>query len=201
MPEVLSYFSKKYPRVKLVLQHGNPSQIVQALTSGTATIGVTPYTDTTAHDIAFLECRTNRRIVLAPKKHPLTQRKQCSIEELAKYPLVAFESSISAWQSVLGVFEAAGIKPNIILSAIDADVVKDCVERGLGLTALTEVAYNPKRDHGLVVLKTANLFPPSITSVAIHRKRHIPHYAFEFIEMFAPRWSRAKVEKQLTTRS
>jgi LysR family cys regulon transcriptional activator len=200
LPEVLSNFSKQYPSVKLILQHGNPSQIVQALTSGTATIGVTPYTDSNARDIAFLECRTNRRIVLAPKKHPLTHRKQCSIEELAKYPLVAFESSISAWQSVLEVFDAAGVKPNIILSAIDADVVKDCVERGLGLTALTEVAYNPKRDRGLAILKTINLFPPSITSVAIHRKRHLPHYVFDFIEMFAPRWSRAKVEKQLNTK-
>lgn len=200
LPEVLSIFSKQYPSVKLILQHGNPSQIVQALTSGTATIGVTPYMDSNSRDIAFLECRTNRRIVLAPKKHPLTHRKQCSIEEIAKYPLVAFESSISAWQSVLEVFDAAGVKPNIILSAIDADVVKDCVERGLGLTALTEVAYNPKRDRGLAILKTTNLFPPSITSVAIHRKRHLPHYIFDFIEIFAPCWSRARVEKQLNSK-
>lgn len=201
LPEVLSLFAQKYPKVRLTLQHGNPAQIRQALVSGAADIGVTPYVAPEARDIAVFECRRYRRIVLAPKKHPLTRRKRCSLAELAKHPLVTFEPSISARQTVLDVFEAAGLMPNIILSAIDADVVKACVERGLGLTALVEVAYDPLRDTGLALIKTADLFPPSLTSVAIHRKHHLPQFAFDFIEMFAPRWTRAKVEKQLTSKN
>jgi LysR family cys regulon transcriptional activator len=198
LPNVLEQFSKKYPKVKLTLQHGNPNQIAQSLAAGTANIGITPFVDSSSRNIIFLECRKFQRIVLAPNKHPLTRRKQCTLIDLAKYPLVAFESSISTWQIVLDAFHKAGIKPNIILSAIDVDVVKDCVERGLGLAVLTEVAYASQRDKGLTLVKTTNLFPPSVTSIALHRKHHLPYFAYDFIEMLSPKWTRAKVEKQLT---
>ncbi len=199
LPDVLSRFSQRYPNVNITLQHSSPSQIAEALEAGTARIGVMPFIDSSERDIAFLRCRSDRRVVLAPKGHPLTQLEQCSITELAKHPLVAFESSSTAWQSVLEVFDAAGVKPNIILRAIDADVVKDCVERGLGLTALTEVAYNPERDHGLAIVKTQDdLLPASVTCVAMHRKRHVPPFVFDFVEMFASQWTREKVEKALS---
>ncbi|MCC6533037.1 MAG: LysR family transcriptional regulator [Burkholderiales bacterium] len=200
LPEVLSRFAREHPNVRLTLQHGNPAQIRQALIAGTADIGVTPYVLPSVRDIAVFECRSYRRIVLAPKHHPLTTRKQCSLRELAKHPLVTFEPSISARQTVLGVFEAAGLAPNVILSAIDADVVKACVERGLGLAALAEVAYDPLRDVGLALVKTPELFPRSVTHVTIHRKHHLPAFVFDFIELLSPRWTRAKVERELASR-
>lgn len=200
LPEVLSLFAEKYPKVRLTLQHGNSEQIRQALVSGAADMGITPNVHPEAHDIVALECRRYPRIVLAPKHHPLIRKKSCTLTELAKHPLVTFEPSISARQTVMDVFAAAGLTPNIILSAIDTDVVKACVERGLGLAILAEVEYDPLRDVGLALLKTTDLFPPSVTSVTIHRKHHLPLFAFNFIEMFAPRWTRTKVEQLLAAK-
>ncbi|MPZ45876.1 MAG: hypothetical protein GEV05_21310 [Betaproteobacteria bacterium] len=145
--------------------------------------------------IVALECREYRRVVLAPKDHPLTRRKRCSLKDLAQHPFVTFEPAISTWQTVLHVFQAAGFPLNIILSATDADVVKVCVERGLGLTVLVDVAHDPMKDANIALLETGELFPPSITSVAIHRRRHLPAFAFDFIEMLAPCWTRTKVEQ------
>lgn len=199
LPEALSRFTERYPKVRLTLRHGNPEQITQSLVSGAADIGITPRVNMDARDIVALECRRSPRIVLAPKNHPLTRRKICSLRELAQHPLVTFEPSISARQTVLDVFAAAGLTPNIVLSAIDTDVIKACVERGLGLAILSEVEYDPVRDIGLTLVKTTALFPPSMTSVTIHRKHHLPLFAFDFIEMFAPRWTRAKVGQLLAT--
>jgi len=197
LPEVLSLFARRYPEVRVTLQHGNPAQIRQALLSGAADIGVTPHILPESPDIAALRCREYRRIVLAPRGHPLVRRRECSLRDISKYPLVTFEPSVSARQTMLDAFEAAGLEPNIILSAIDADVVKACVERGLGLTTLAEVAYDPGRDIGLALVRTADIFPPSITHVTLNRKHYLPPFVFDFIEMFAPRWNRGAVERLL----
>ncbi|MPZ42747.1 MAG: hypothetical protein GEV05_04930, partial [Betaproteobacteria bacterium] len=127
--------------------------------------------------------------------HPLIRRKRCSLKDLAQHPFVALEPAISTWQAVLQVFETAGLALNIILSATDADVVNDCVARGLGLTVLVDVAYDTMKDGNIALLETGDLFPPSITSVAVHRRRHLPAFAFDFIEMFAPSWTRSKVDQ------
>ena len=74
------------------------------------------------------------------------------------------------------------------------------VERGLGLAILSTVEYDPLRDIGLALVKTPDLFPPSVTSVTIHHKHHLPLFAFDFIEMFAPRWTRARIEQLLATK-
>lgn len=201
LPETLSRFARKYPKVRVTLQHGNPAQIRQALLSGTADIGITPHILPITADIAALKCREHRRIVLAPRGHPLTRKRLCTLRDIVKHPLVTFEPSISARQTMLDVFEAAALKPNIILSAIDADVVKACVERGLGLTTLADVAYDPKRDIGLALLCTAEIFPPSITHVTLNRKHHLRPFVFDFIEMFAPQWNRTSIERMYTAKT
>ncbi|HYC46204.1 MAG TPA: LysR substrate-binding domain-containing protein [Burkholderiales bacterium] len=200
LPEVLSRFAEKYPKVRVTLQHGNAEQIAQALTSGAAHIGVTPSIDRNARDIVALECRRYPRIVLAPKDHTITRKRIRSLADVAKHPLVTFEPSISARRTVLDVFARAGLTPNVILSAIDTDVVKACVERGLGLAIVAEIEYDPARDVGVVPVKTPNLFPPSVTRVTIHRKRHLPLFAFDFVEMFAPAWTRARIEHLLAAK-
>jgi len=201
IPETLSRFAQRFPHVHVTLRQGNAEQIRESLEAGTADIGITPDHDVPTSTIAALECRMFRRVVLAPRDHPLTRRKRCSLADLARYPFVTLEPTISTWQTVLHVFQAAGLQLNVILSAIDADVVKVCVERGLGLTVLVEAAYDPTRDVNIALLETGELFPPSITSVAIHRRRHLSAYAFDFIEMFAPGWTRIKVEQAMQRQS
>lgn len=197
LPEVLQLFAAMHPAVRVTLQHGNPAQIGDALMSGAAHFGVTPYSAGDTRDIVTLECRRYRRIVLAPQGHPLLSKRRCSLDAIAKHPLVTFEHSVAARQAVLGAFESAGLTPNVILDAIDADVVKVCVERGLGLGIVTEVSYDPLRDTRIGMLKTADLFPPGVRSVVIRRKHHLPPYALDFIELFAPRWNRLVVEQTI----
>lgn len=91
-------------------------------------------------------------------------------------------------------FSSVGATPEIILSAIDADVIKACIERGLGIAVLPEIAFDPERDSTLAALKTAELFPPSTATIAIHRKRLLRPYEFDFIQLLGAQWTRRRIE-------
>jgi LysR family cys regulon transcriptional activator len=88
----------------------------------------------------------------------------------------------------------------LVLSAIDADVIKSCVQHGLGIAVLSEVTYDQTADAGLCAIPAGHLFDPSITSIVIHRHHYLKRYAYELIEMCAPRWSRANVERASSSR-
>jgi DNA-binding transcriptional LysR family regulator len=98
-------------------------------------------------------------------------------------------------------FEAARIKPNIVLSAIDADVVKSYVELGLGIAILLSVAYEPARDRGLGVIDVARLFEPTTPQIVLRHGKFLPGYMLDFISRLAPQWSRGAIESAMRSGS
>src|SRR3546814_4941903 len=76
-------------------------------------------------------------IVVRPD-HPLAEltssaAKAITLEQLAEYPIVTYDHAFSGRGTLDEVFAAAGITPDIVLEAIDADVIKTYVDVGLGI--------------------------------------------------------------------
>lgn len=97
--------------------------------------------------------------------------------------------------------EKQGLEPKVVLSAIDADVIKTCVEQGLGIAVLSDVTFDPERDRNLCAIPAGHLFDPSVTKIWLCRNHHVRRYTYDFIEMCAPRWSRSNVEHAMASRS
>ena len=57
------------------------------------------------------------------------------------------------------------------------------------------MAFDPKRDHTLRAIDASHLFESSTTRLGIKRNAYLRRYAYEFIELFAPRLPRAVVER------
>jgi LysR family cys regulon transcriptional activator len=198
LPDAMKRFSQKRPHIRLTLKHGNPDEITRALITGDAHIGVISVTQPPMKDILVLECRRHQRVVVVARRHPLLRQKRLTLEAIARYPIVTYEQSVGARRQVLNAFDKASIPHRIIVSAIDADVIKRCVEVGLGIAILPDIAVDPARDDKLRSIAAGHLFPPSVTGVVIHRKHHVPKYALDFVEIFAPQWKRAEIERMVS---
>ena len=81
-----------------------------------------------------------------------------------------------------------------MLTAFDADVIKTYVELGLGVGIMASMAFDAKRDRQLRAIDAAHLFASSTTRLGIKRGAYLRRYAYDFIELFAPRLSREMVE-------
>jgi LysR family cys regulon transcriptional activator len=57
------------------------------------------------------------------------------------------------------------------------------------------MAFDSKRDDHLRAIDASHLFESSTTRLGIKRGTYLRRYAYEFIEMFAPRLSRSIVER------
>jgi LysR family cys regulon transcriptional activator len=145
--------------------------------------------------LVALPVYTWEHTLVVPPDHPLTSltssaARSLSLEHLAQYPIVTYDRAFSGRRAIDAAFEQAGITPDIVLEAIDADVVKTYADIGLGIGIIAGVAFDPRRDKTLVGLPAGHLFGKHVTSVAIKRGVFLRDYVYTLLEMLAPELSR-----------
>ncbi|CAG0940010.1 partial HTH-type transcriptional regulator CysB, partial [Gallionellaceae bacterium] len=197
LPPVVKQFIKRYPKVKLNLHQGNPTQIAQQVLDGEADIAIATESLALYDELVTLPCYEWHHCVIVPPKHPLLEEKKLTLEKIAQYPIITYDFAFSGRGKINAAFQARKLTPNIVLTAIDADVIKTYVELGLGIGILAQMAFIPERDKHLRMIETGNLFQPSTTRIAIRRNEYLRGYAYHFIELFAPHLTRAVVAQAM----
>jgi LysR family cys regulon transcriptional activator len=194
LPSVVNRFTRRYPKVRLSLRQGSPQQIADLVKTGEADIAIETEAEELYEGLVLLPCYQWNRCVITPPGHALLGERRLTLEGIARYPIITYDFAFSGSSPIKRAFETKGISPNVVLTAIDSDVIKAYVEMGLGVGILAKMAYDPARDLGLALLDASHLFEPSTARIAIRRNAYLRGYVYEFIELFAPRLTRAVVE-------
>lgn len=197
LPPVIKRFTERYQRVKLILRQGSPMQISALVTSGEADIAIATEAFEQFPELILLPCYQWNRCVVVPSKHPLLKLKELTLEAINQYPIITYDFAFTGRSKINQAFASRGLEPNVILTAIDSDVIKTYVELGLGVGILANMAFDPKRDKNLRSIDASHLFEPSTTRIGISRNSYIRGYVFDFIEMFAPHLDHASIQTKL----
>jgi LysR family cys regulon transcriptional activator len=197
LPKVVAEFRRRYPKVHLQLQQGNPTQIAEMVLAGEADIGIATEALENYPQVLALPGYTWNHSVVVPPEHPLAGVERVQLEDLARYSIVTYDTAFAGRSHIDDAFSAKGLKPDIVLAAIDSDVIKTYVELGLGIGIVAAVAFDAKRDSNLRALDASHLFRSNTTRVGIRRGSFLRGYAYEFIELFAPQLTRKLIETSM----
>ncbi|MFH1045107.1 MAG: CysB family HTH-type transcriptional regulator [Pseudomonadota bacterium] len=197
LPRVVAEFKRRYPKVHLTVQQGNPLELAEMVQAGAADIAIA--TEALDHFPGLLAMPgyTWNHCVVVPPKHTLLRTGTLTLEALAKYPIVTYDAAFTGRTHIDAAFAARGLAVDVVLSAIDADVIKTYVELGLGVGIIAAMAFDAKRDLKLRAIECAHLFHSNTTRVAVKRGSLLRGYAYEFIELFAPALNRKLIERAL----
>src|SRR5258707_3315582 len=137
LPPVVQSFAEKFPQVRVKLLQGNPPQIAAMLAAGQADIGMATETLAETPGLKSIPVFEWEHVVVVKPPHPLERfarhPDRLTLRELAKYPIVTYESHFSGRGKIDAAFAAAGIEPSIVLEASDADGIKSYVVAGMGV--------------------------------------------------------------------
>jgi LysR family cys regulon transcriptional activator len=197
LPAAVKAFMEKYPNVKLNIHQGNPTQVAEQVASGEADVGIATEAISQYEKVLCLPAYQWNRCVVVPNGHELLSHLPLSLKKLTQYPLITYDFAFTGGSLVSSVFEKEGLVPNVVLTAIDADVIKTYVSLGLGVGLLAEMAYDKERDANLVAIDASQLFPASTTFVGIRRDAYLRKFAYDFIELLAPNFDRRAVNEAL----
>ena len=195
LPKAVAAFKQRYPKVKLVIHQGNPTQICEQVLTGEADLCVATEAIAEYPELVSMPVYQWNRCVVVPPKHPLLKAGPLTLEQLVQYPIVTYDFAFANRSLVEKAFENRGLQPNVVLTALDSDVIKTYVELGLGVGILAKMAFDPKRDATLRAIDASHLFESSTTRLGIKRNAYLRRYAYEFIEFFAPHLPRSVVER------
>ena len=194
LPVVVRDFVAQHPAVKLEMHQGSPTQIAEWLVSGEADIGIATEALDQYPELITLPVRQWTHCVIAPEGHPVLKSQPLSLTELARWPLITYDTAFTGRSRINRAFERIGVQPNVTLTALDADVIKTYVSLGLGLGIISALAFDPARDIGLAALDAAHLFESNTTRLALRRGTYLRRYDYDLIVLFAPHLTRHVVD-------
>jgi LysR family cys regulon transcriptional activator len=186
---VISRFVEKHPGVRLSLFQGPPAAIADRVVAGLADIGITTGPEQPSAQLVMLPAYRIHRCLIAPPGHPLLKLKKPSLAQIAAYPLIVYDANFSSGWTVTRAFERARLRPNIVLSATDADVIKAYVGAGLGVAILQSMAYDPRKDTEVCGVPVDHLIAPSMTYVLLRKGKYLTTHLLDFVEMYSKRWT------------
>ncbi len=195
LPEPVAQLRKRFPKVNISIHQGSPEQVARMVRDEVADIGLATEALADLPELVTLPCYEWRHAVVMPAGHALAQVERISLEDLAILPLVSYHPSFSGRTRVDQAFAARNLKPNIVLEAIDADVIKTYVRVGLGVGIVAEIAVRDDPPGGdLVARPVGHLFGNNVTRIAFKRGAYLRNFVYAFTEMLSDRLNRKLID-------
>ena len=185
LPPIVNQFKKEFPKVHLILQQASPVEITEMLLQGEADIGIATESLTTEDNLASVPFYNWQHSIITPQNHPLASKQNISIADLAEYPLITYHGGFTGRSKIDKAFEDAGVDVDIVMSALDADVIKTYVELNMGVGIVNNVAYDVERDYRLKQIPT-DIFGLNTTWIAVRKGHLLRGYGYEFISLCSP---------------
>jgi LysR family transcriptional regulator, cys regulon transcriptional activator len=201
LPPVIQAFRARFPDVRVALQQSSPEHIANWVMSGKADIGIATEGLSQFKELSSFTCYEWHHILVVPDGHPLLALPQATLADIARYPVITYDRGFTGRGHIDDAFARAGLAPDIVLTAMDSDVIKTYVRLNLGIGLVATMAFDPRHDHGLRSIGVTHCFSHNVTRVALRRGAYVRAYSYAFIEMFAPHLTREMVESALVENS
>lgn len=201
LPEVITGFIERYPKVSLHMHQGTPVQISESVAKGASDFAIATEAMHLYQDLIMLPCYHWNRCILVPKDHPLASVTKPSIADLAEYSLVTYVFGFTGRSELDTAFNKAGFEPKVVFTATDADVIKTYVRLGIGIGVLASMAIDTEHDSDLVAIDASHLFSPSTTKIGFRKGTFLRSYMYDFMERFAPHLTRDRVDKAIALKT
>ena len=199
LPGPVAQLRARYPKVQVLLHQGMPEQVARMLLDDVAEIGLATEALAAHDELITLPCHTWQHVMVVPASHPLAATQRPTLQELAAYPLVLYQPTVTGRTRIDQAFARARIKPVVALEAIDSDVIKTYVRLGLGVGIVAELAVQDEAQPGdLAWRPVGHLFGNNVTHVAFKRGAYLRHFVLAFAGMLSPHLNPALIGRAMS---
>ena len=201
LPVIVERFLSLYPDINLNIQQGTPEQVAALLEQGDVDVAIATECLASRETLVSMPCYRWSRSVITKKGHELVSQKELELEDIVRYPIITYVQGFTARYRQDEIFNKFHLQPNIVLTAVDADVIKTYVRLGLGIGIIANMAFSAEQDSDLVSIDVEHLFGISTSQIAVKKDSPIKPYIYSFIEMFAPQLSQDLIKQAIACES
>ena len=136
IPRLLGPFCQRYPGIDVSLKVTNHESVMERLMGNRDDLYILsqPPEDLNVSSHPFVE---NPLVVLAPRHHPLAQKKIIPLKRLAEEPFIMREPGSGTRKAVQRLFDEHGISVKVKLELGSNEAIKQAIAGGLGISVLS----------------------------------------------------------------
>ncbi|OWQ44564.1 CysB family HTH-type transcriptional regulator [Roseateles chitinivorans] len=199
LPGPVTQLRKQFPQVNIGLHQGSPDQVAKMLIDETADVGLATESLSQFEELVTLPAYEWQHVLVMRAEHPLAQLERIDLEHLAAQPLVSYHPSFTGRTRIDRAFAQRQLKPNIVLEAIDSDVIKTYVRLGLGVGIVAEMAVREDPPGGeLVSRPLGHLLGQNVARIAFKRGAYLRNYVYSFAELLSDRLNRTLLQRAMS---
>ncbi len=199
LPKAVQHFRSAFPDVRIALQQSAPEHIAEWVLSGKADIGIATEGLSRFDGLVSFPCYEWHHVIVVPDTHPLLALKEVTLQDLAGHPLITYDQGFTGRSHIDAAFESHGLTPDVMLTAMDSDVIQQYVSMGLGVGLVASMAVE-QLGTGLRAIRANHLFAPNVTRVAVRRGAFLREYAIDFIRQLAPKLTLEELSQAVSWR-
>ncbi len=201
LPNPIAKLRTDYPKVNISLHQGSPDQVAQMLIDETAEVGIATESLADYDELVTLPCYVWQHVLVMPADHRLVHKKNISLADLADEPLITYHPSFAGRTKIDAAFAKSNLTPQIVLEAIDSDVIKTYVALGLGVGIVAEMAWSldnvTASPQPLHMRPTGHLFGENVTKLAFKRGAYLRNFVYAFSQALAPALTKTTIDHAL----
>ncbi len=198
LPGPVTQLRKQFPQVNIGLHQGSPDQVAKMLIDETADVGLATESLSQFEELVTLPAYEWQHVLVMRAEHPLAQLERIDLEHLASQPLVSYHPSFTGRTRIDRAFAQRHLTPNIVLEAIDSDVIKTYVRLGLGVGIVAEMAVREDPPGGeLVSRPLGHLLGQNVARIAFKRGAYLRNYVYSFAELLSDRLNRTLLQRAM----
>ncbi|MBA3809334.1 MAG: LysR family transcriptional regulator, partial [Solirubrobacterales bacterium] len=167
MPLAIATFRGSYPDVELTLAEGEPEQILPRLRAAELDLALLfefAGESTLEGDLTRVELLSDPMYLALPRTHPLAERTQIRLADLAAEAWVQTSRESPCARHVVRSCHSAGFEPNVSFESDDYQTVQGLVAAEVGVALIPELALSVVRDD--IVIRSLSPAPPARRVIA-----------------------------------
>ncbi|MCS6993857.1 MAG: selenium metabolism-associated LysR family transcriptional regulator [Anaerolineales bacterium] len=141
VPNLLASFQAEYPNVRTRVTPTTRSQVIEGVLAQTFDLGIVGR-KTEHRELENQPLFEDRVIMIVPAGHPWANRDCVSPQEVLEQPFISRENTSATRQALFDELRQYGIEPenlNVVTELGDAEAVEMAVEKGIGITFISEL--------------------------------------------------------------
>jgi LysR family cys regulon transcriptional activator len=188
LTDVIKRFINQAPNIKFkLITSTNIADIQSMILDGTAHLGIGARSyPVLSSRLNFFYWKSFDRLLLVNKEHPLCRKKEVSIHDIAKYPLMLYKEGSILRKDVEESLNRNNLPYEIVIEMDEADNLKKFVEMGIGISILSSLTITSEDKKKFVIINVNNLFNTIEYGLYFRKNKFITSSMREFIKVFAP---------------
>ena len=160
MPFLLTGFRNAHPHIKIHLDEGSSSDMIQSLIDLKNEVVIIAKAEENSN-ITFIPFSQEELVLILPPNHHLANKATLSFKQLADEPIIMKDPGSGSRKLVDELFTRNDCSPNILMETGDAEIIKLLVRHGEGVSFLVKEAVAVELQEGklaTVPLKNQAIF-------------------------------------------